>query len=109
MADLWSVAVLAIVARAAIGLALGEAGGGWALQRRPMGACEGPHDLRQRAKVEVDQAADGMMVEEPIAFGGEGAEARGALELLEAGDEPPTAAAVPADHGAPGAEPGVVQ
>ena len=36
-----------------------------------MGPGEGGDDLGQRAEVEVQQAADGMMVEEPVTLGGE--------------------------------------
>ena len=45
----------------------------------------------------MEQAADGMMMEEPVALGGEGPETGRAFEGLEAGDQPPSAALVAAD------------
>ena len=74
-----------------------------------MRAGERRDDLGQRAEVQVQQAADGVMVEEPVPLGGQRAEAGGAFKRLEAGDQPPSAAPVAADDGAARPEPRVVQ
>ncbi len=70
---------------------------------------EGGDDLRQRAEMEMQKAADGMMVVEPVSLGGEGADASGTLESLDARNQAPSAALVAADHCAAGTEPAVVQ
>jgi hypothetical protein len=74
-----------------------------------MGSGEGRDDLRQGAQVEVEQAADGMMVIEPIALGRERAEASRTLEPLDARDQTPSAGLVAAHDGSPWAQPAVVE
>jgi hypothetical protein len=70
-----------------------------------MGAGEGGDDFRESAEVKVDQAADGVVMVEEVVISGQGAEARGTLEPLEARVEPPAAALVSAHDGSLGTEP----
>ena len=88
---------------------VGQAADRRPLEGRAVGAGEGGDDLGEGAEVEVDQAADGVVVEVQVAVGGEGPEAGGALELLEARMQSPPAALVAADGRPPGAEPRVVR
>ena len=74
-----------------------------------MRASEGRYDLRQCDQVKVKQAANGMMVVEPVGFGGKRAEASGALESLDAWYEIPAVAPVAAYRGSTGAHPRIMQ
>ena len=55
--------------------------------------------------MKVEQAADCMMVIEPVSFGGKLAEAGGALKALDAGNEIPAVAPVAAYDGPPRTQP----
>ena len=74
-----------------------------------MRAGKGIDNFGQRPEVKMQQAADGVMVEVPVAFGRERSDALRAFESLDPGREPPAAALVPADFGSSTPQPGVVQ
>jgi hypothetical protein len=62
-----------------------------------MGAGEGSDNFGQCAEMKMNHAADGMMMVEEIAVGGQRPEASRTLERLEAGMETPATASVTPD------------
>ncbi len=78
-------------------------------QRRRVWAGEGMNNFRQRSEVQVKQAADGVVVEVPVAFRRERTHAFRAFKSLHSGRESPSPASVSAHFGSSTAQPRVVE